>query len=161
MSRSTKIVKKAMATLLDILKLEPFRAVSVQDIIWGYDDPLIKLAKQVLPEGKRVPFDKFGIFVGKNATPSDVYTVLTGKKMLKNFAQISVYAGKSSLGVWGTDECNTIRGSDGTGFPAMLNENSTVYIYQPDFCRPIELVVRNKTMVKHEGFDTLRYKKKV
>jgi hypothetical protein len=157
MAHSTKIVKKAVATLLDILKLQPFTAHTVKEIMWGYDDPLIKLAKQVLPEGKRVPFDKFGLFVGKNATPSDVFTVLTGKENLNDFARITVYAGKNNLGVWKTDACNTIKGSDGTGFPAMLNENSTVYIYQPDFCRPLQLIVSNKEPQSHQGFDTLRF----
>lgn len=156
MGHSTKIVRKAVATILDVLKMEPFAVHSVQEFVWGYDDPLIKLAKGVLPADKRFPYEQFGFFVGKNATPSEVYTVLTGRENLVDFAKIQIYGGKSSLGVWGTDSCNTIKGSDGTGFPSMLHENSTVFIYQPDFCRPVELVVKNRQPQKHDGFETLR-----
>jgi hypothetical protein len=157
MGHSTKIIKKAVSTILDVLKMQPFSKHSVRDLLWGYDDPLIKLAKGVLPQDKRFPFDVFGFFVGKNDTPSDVFTVKTGIENLDDFAAIQIYAGKSNLGVWATDKCNEIKGSDGTGFPAMLSENSTVYVYQPDFCRPLELVVKNKQPQKHEGFETLRY----
>ncbi|ODM93432.1 Scavenger receptor class B member 1, partial [Orchesella cincta] len=157
MPHSPKIVKKAIGTLLDVLKLEPFSVRNVKEILWGYDDPLIKLAKQFLPEGKRPPFDNFGLLIGKNATLSDVFTVLTGKENLEDFARIALYKGQSGLGVWKTDACNELKGSDGTGFPSMLNENSTVYIYQPDFCRPLELVVKNPQPQKHQGFETLRF----
>lgn len=156
MGHSTKIVKKAVSTILDVLKMQPFALRSVKEFIWGYDDPLIKLAKGVLPADKRFPYDQFGFFVGKNNTPSEVYTVMTGRDSLENFARIQIYGGKDNIGVWGTDKCNALKGSDGSGFPAMLNENSTVYVFQPDFCRPLELVVKNKYPQKHEGFETLR-----
>lgn len=158
MGHSTKIVKKAVSTILDVLKMQPFTVHTVREYIWGYDDPLLKLAKGVLPAEKRFPYEQFGFFVGKNNTPSDTYTVMTGQENLNDFAKIQVYAGKDNLGVWKEDQykCNALKGSDGTGFPAMLTENSTVYIYQPDFCRPLELVVKNPQPQKHEGFETLR-----
>lgn len=157
MDKSTKIVKKAVATILDVLKMEAFAVRSVKEFVWGYDDPLIKLAKGVLPADKRFPFDQFGFFVGKNNTPSEVFTVFTGRENLQDFAKIQIYGGKENLGVWGTEACNALTGSDGSGFPAMLNENSSVYIFQSDFCRPIELVVKSRTRQKHEGFETLRF----
>jgi len=157
MGHSTSIVKKAVGTILEVLKMQPFVQHSVKELMWGYDDPLIKLAKGVMPQDKRFPFDSFGFFVGKNNTPSGIFTVKTGREHLDDFAAIQIYAGKDNLGVWSTDKCNKIKGSDGTGFPAMLSENSTVYIYQTDFCRPLELVVKNKQPQKHEGFETLRY----
>ena len=46
MQHSTKIVKKAVSTLLDILKLQPFTAHTVKELMWGYEDPLLKLGKQ-------------------------------------------------------------------------------------------------------------------
>ncbi|XP_035713414.1 scavenger receptor class B member 1 isoform X2 [Folsomia candida] len=157
MGHSTKIVKKAVSTILDVLKMEPFSVHTVKELLWGYDDPLLKLAKGVLPADKRFPYDQFGFFVGKNNTPSEVYTVLTGREELVDFAKIKIYGGKDNLGVWGTPDCNAIKGSDGTGFPAMLTENSTVFIYQPDFCRSLELRVKNRQPQKHEGFETLRF----
>ena len=168
---SSGVAKKAVSTILDILKLQPFNERTVKDMMWGYDDPLLKLGKSVLPEGKRVPFDKFGFFYGKNGTAGPVLTVRTGQEKLADFAKINVWNGKERLSFWKnpneiinpncTDEedddpdvekdpacirvprkddyCNMINGTDATGFPSMLNKNSTLYIFQADLCRSLKL----------------------
>jgi len=185
---SSGVAKKAISTILDILKLQPFNERSVKDIMWGYDDPLLKLGKSVLPEGKRVPFDKFGFFYGKNNTPGNPFTVFTGQEKLADFARINVYNGKEILDFWknpnvlknetcvpseeseendgdeepscvkvrrSDDYCNMINGTDATGFPSMLNENSTLYIFNPDLCRSMKLVYKEN--VKQQDLPALRF----
>ena len=155
MSTATRIVKKAIATLLDILKLEPFTTHTVKELMWGYDDPLIKLGKQVLPEGKRVPYDKFGFFVDKNNTESKVFTVFTGEQSLDDFAAIDVYDGKKKLEFWGSDSCNMLNGTDATGFPSPLTNESDIYIFNQDLCRSLHL--RYNATVHHQGLPAYRY----
>jgi hypothetical protein len=48
---------------------EPFVQLSVSQLMWGYDHPLVKLAKDVLPPERRFPFDDFGFFVGVSSQP--------------------------------------------------------------------------------------------
>ena len=61
---SDLLIQMALGSMLEILQQEPFVPLSVSDILWGYDHPLVKLAKDVLPPERRFPFDDFGFFVG-------------------------------------------------------------------------------------------------
>lgn len=155
-------------------------------MMWGYDDPLLKLGKSILPEGKRVPFDKFGLFYGKNNTAGHVFTVFTGQEKLSDYARIDVWNGKERLDFWNNpyevknenctetdseeedeeenldcirplrddDYCNMINGTDATGFPSMLNENSTIYIFNSDLCQSIHLTY--KEPVKQQEIPAFR-----
>lgn len=53
-----------MASIMDILKIKPFVEVSVGQLLWGYEDPLLKLAKDVVPKEQKLPYDEFGLFYG-------------------------------------------------------------------------------------------------
>lgn len=53
---------------MDILKIKPFVEVSVGQLLWGYEDPLLKLAKDVVPKEQKLPYEEFGLMYGKNST---------------------------------------------------------------------------------------------
>lgn len=57
-----------MASIMDILKIKPFVEVSVGQLLWGYEDPLLKLAKDVVPKEQKLPYEEFGVMYGKNST---------------------------------------------------------------------------------------------
>lgn len=57
-----------MASIMDILKIKPFVEVSVGQLLWGYEDPLLKLAKDVVPKEQKLPYEEFGVLYGKNST---------------------------------------------------------------------------------------------
>lgn len=57
-----------MASIMDILKIKPFVEVSVGQLLWGYEDPLLKLAKDVVPKEQKLPYEEFGLMYGKNST---------------------------------------------------------------------------------------------
>jgi hypothetical protein len=59
-----RLVRLALGSMLDILQQKPFVGLSVRDVLWGYDNPLIKLGNDILPPEEKLPFDKFGIFLG-------------------------------------------------------------------------------------------------
>lgn len=44
-------------------EIKPFVEVTVGQLLWGYDDPLMELAKEMSPDTK-LPFEKFGLLVG-------------------------------------------------------------------------------------------------
>lgn len=64
-----------MASIMDILKIKPFVEVSVGQLLWGYEDPLLKLAKDVVPKEQKLPYDEFGLMYGKNSTSKVVIQV--------------------------------------------------------------------------------------
>ncbi len=61
---ASKTVRLALGSFLEILKQKPFVSLSVRDIVWGHDHPLIKLGNDMLPDGEKLPFNEFGFFVG-------------------------------------------------------------------------------------------------
>lgn len=60
---AARLAKLALSSMLEVLKEQPFVSRSVRDLMWGYEDPLLKIAKDILPPGQRLPYDKFGFFV--------------------------------------------------------------------------------------------------
>lgn len=63
-----RFLRLAMASIMDILKIKPFVEVSVGQLLWGYEDPLLKLAKDVVPKEQKLPYEEFGVLYGKNST---------------------------------------------------------------------------------------------
>lgn len=57
-----------MASIMDILKVKPFVEVTVGQLLWGYEDPLLKLAKDVVPKEQKLPYEEFGLFYGVSDT---------------------------------------------------------------------------------------------
>nr|CAD7578241.1 unnamed protein product [Timema californicum] len=65
---AARFLRLAMASIMDILKIKPFVEVSVHQLLWGYEDPLLKLAKDVVPKDQKLPYDEFGLMYGDPLT---------------------------------------------------------------------------------------------
>ena len=50
--------------MLEVLEKGPFATRNVSDFLWGYEDPLIKMARDIMPPENRLPTDYFGFFYG-------------------------------------------------------------------------------------------------
>lgn len=61
---AARFLRLAMASIMDILKVKPFVEVSVGQLLWGYEDPLLKLAKDVVPKEQKLPYEEFGLLYG-------------------------------------------------------------------------------------------------
>jgi len=61
---AARFLRLAMASIMDILKIKPFVEVTVGQLLWGYDDPLLKLAKDVVPKEQTLPYEEFGLMYG-------------------------------------------------------------------------------------------------
>lgn len=128
-----------MASIMDILKIKPFVEVSVGQLLWGYEDPLLKLAKDVVPKEQKLPYEEFGLMYGKNSTSMDRVTVFTGVEDITKYGIIERYNGRTHLPHWRTEECNRLNGSDGSIFPPHITKNTTLYVYEKDLCRTLPL----------------------
>ncbi|XP_025836742.1 lysosome membrane protein 2 [Agrilus planipennis] len=144
---AARFLRLAMASIMDILKLKPFVEVSVGQLLWGYEDPLLKLAKDVVPKEQKLPYEEFGLMYNKNGTSPDRVTVFTGANDITKYGLIDKYNGKSHLPHWLSDKCNTLLGSDGSIFPPSITKNTTLKIYDKDLCRLLPLVYEKSVMV--------------
>lgn len=137
---AARFLRLAMASIMDILKIKPFVEVSVGQLLWGYDDPLLKLAKDVVPKDQRLPYDQFGLLYGKNSTMPDLYTIFTGAGDITKFGIMDRWNGKNMLGHWTTPECDSIAATDGSIFPPHITRETTLKIFEKDLCRTLPLV---------------------
>ncbi|XP_032672860.1 scavenger receptor class B member 1 isoform X1 [Odontomachus brunneus] len=137
---AARFLRLAMASIMDILKIKPFVEVSVGQLLWGYEDPLLKLAKDVVPKEQKLPYDQFGLLYGKNSTMPDLYTIFTGASDITKFGMLDRWNGKDTLGHWTTQECDSVMGTDGSIFPPHITKQTILKIFDKDLCRTLPLV---------------------
>ncbi|XKL65381.1 hypothetical protein PGB90_008801 [Kerria lacca] len=147
---AARFLRLAMASIMDILKIKPFVEVSVGQLLWGYEDPLLKLAKDVVPKEQKLPYEEFGLLYGKNGTSMDNMTIFTGVEDISKFGLINRFNGKTQLSHWKTDSCNRIDGSDGSIFPPHMDHNTTLYLYDKDLCRLLPLKFQKEVLTYND-----------
>lgn len=136
---AARFLRLAMASIMDILKIKPFVEVTVGQLLWGYEDPLLKLAKDVVPKEQKLPYDEFGLFYGKNGTSNDRITMFTGVDDITSYGIIERYNGRTHMTNWLREDCNRLNGSDGSIFPPHIQKDTTLYVYDKDLCRLLPL----------------------
>lgn len=128
-----------LETILYSLNYKPWTTKTVEELIWGYDEPLFDLARLTLPNPPI--YNKFGLFHDKNTTdgPLPLYTMYTGEGNPYNLSKISLFNGKAHLDFWKNDECNLVQGSDGATFNPYIQKTDTLYFFNDQLCRSIPL----------------------
>lgn len=139
---AARFLRLAMASIMDILRIKPFVEVSIGQLLWGYEDPLLKLAKDVVPKEQKLPYDQFGLLYGKNGTMSDLFTIYTGQEDIGKYGILDNFNGKRSLGHWTASECDSIAGTDGSIFPPRITKETVLKIFDKDLCRALPLVFK-------------------
>lgn len=147
---AARFLRLAMASIMDILKIKPFVEVSVGQLLWGYEDPLLKLAKDVVPKEQKLPYDQFGLMYRKNGTQPDLYTVFTGRGDVTKYGMLERWNGKKGLGHWSTPHCDSVSGTDGSIFPPHITKHTILRVFDKDLCRALPLVfkVRKRDIVE-------------
>ncbi|XP_020294753.1 scavenger receptor class B member 1 [Pseudomyrmex gracilis] len=143
---AARFLRLAMASIMDILKIKPFVEVSVGQLLWGYEDPLLKLAKDVVPKEHKLPYEQFGLLYGKNSTMPDLYTIFTGANDITKFGIMNRWNGKEGLGYWTTPECDSIMGTDGSIFPPHITKQTVLKVFDKDLCRTLPLVFQREVI---------------
>ncbi|CAH0548952.1 unnamed protein product [Brassicogethes aeneus] len=147
---AARFLRLAMASIMDILKIKPFVEVSVGQLLWGYEDPLLKLAKDVVPKEQKLPYEEFGLMYNKNGTSQDVVTMFTGGNDITKYGLIDNFNGHSKLPHYKTDKCNSLAGSDGSIFPPHMTKNTTIHVYDKDLCRILPLVYEKDVVASND-----------
>ncbi|CAG9577041.1 unnamed protein product [Danaus chrysippus] len=135
-------------------RAKPFVHVTAEQLVFGYDDPLVTLAHYFYPKGKR-PNTQMGLLLARNGTLEEVSTIHTGEDM-GNFGYLDRINGMDHLPHWSDKPCNDIRASEGSFFPPRLStKEDTVYIYDKDLCRILPFTYRKDVYI--DGIQTGLY----
>ncbi|KAM4635702.1 lysosome membrane protein 2c [Polymixia lowei] len=121
-----------------------FTTRTVGELLWGYEDGLLKALKVLDPELD----DVFGLFYKTNATNDGDYVFFTGQQDYKDFARVDTWNGESSVQWWTTDECNMINGTNGASFHPVINKSETLYMFSSDLCRSLYALYVDDVSVK-------------
>ena len=115
---------------------------SIKEVLWGYEEPLVVGATMVLPEDEiKVP-GHFGLLAGRNMSSEGEYTTWGGGGQggLGDLGRVTAWKGQRRFHAWKTEECNAVRGGEGSQFPPGLTRQSRPSIFVPALCRPLDLV---------------------
>ncbi|KAL4004813.1 tudor domain-containing protein 1/4/6/7 [Sarotherodon galilaeus] len=121
-----------------------FTTRTVGELLWGYEDGLLKALKVLRPDLD----DVFGLFYKNNASNDGEYVFLTGQQNSRDFSRVDTWKGESSLNWWTSDECNMINGTIGTSFHPVITKNDMLYIFSSDLCRSLYAVYAEDVTVK-------------
>lgn len=140
------IVKATLSLFLRVMTdMTPFKTVTAQELVFGYDDTLTSLANRYFPKGKRPP-KKMGLFLGRNGTLNEISTIYTGHTGMHQFGVMDKLNGLDHLPYWDSAPCNSIAASEGSFFPPRAFTNSdVVHVYDKDLCRIWPLRYRHDT----------------
>ncbi|XP_059213940.1 lysosome membrane protein 2c [Centropristis striata] len=117
---------------------------TVAELLWGYEDELLKTLKKFKPSLD----DVFGLFYKSNATNDGEYVFFTGQQNYKDFARVDTWRGTSNLSWWTTDECNMINGTNGASFHPVITKNESLYMFSSDLCRSLYAEYEGDVTVK-------------
>ncbi|KAK5851936.1 hypothetical protein PBY51_023449 [Eleginops maclovinus] len=121
-----------------------FTTRTVGELLWGYEDPLLKALKLLKPDLD----DVFGLFYKTNASNDGEYVFFTGQQDYKDFARVDTWKGESTLNWWTSDECNMINGTNGGSFHPVITKNESLYMFSSDLCRSLYALYEEDVIVK-------------
>ncbi|XP_018561595.1 scavenger receptor class B member 1-like [Anoplophora glabripennis] len=163
---------------------EPVLDLTVDEFLWGYEDKLVTVANQFLPNW--IDFGTFGLLerlISRDNTNEVTISVepdkhkskfdylLTDDEQNSQF-HIVRWNGLPGLKEWGYDpsqedentnttkKCQLVEGAfDGTIFPKHLKKDFAPTIFRKAFCRPVEMEFVEESTTA-QGFRSYNYKLK-
>ncbi|KAK3926482.1 Scavenger receptor class B member 1 [Frankliniella fusca] len=144
-SSSFPLVQFVVSTGARTLGLKPFVSLTADQLLFGYDDTLVKLAHNLFPRHLR-PQAQMGLLLGRNGTLDEVSTLHTGQEGMDKFGYIDTLNGRKDLPYWKSPPCNAITASEGSVWPPRaVTGSDTVAVYDKDLCRVLPLQRRGSS----------------
>lgn len=88
--KENKLVANLISAYMRANGIGLFSTHTVGELLWGYEDGLLKALKVVEPELD----DFFGLFYKNNASNDGQYMFFTGQQNYKDFARVDTWNGK-------------------------------------------------------------------
>ncbi|XP_015122216.1 scavenger receptor class B member 1 [Diachasma alloeum] len=136
------VINMGLSMFISGMNQKPFVPVTAQELVFGYDDPLVTLAHRFFPKARR-PMSQMGLLLGRNGTLNEVSTIFTGHTDMKEFGLINRLNGLDRLPFWSDEPCNSISASEGSFFPPRDSTGEDiVHVYDKDLCRVLPMQYR-------------------
>lgn len=136
-----------------------FIELTMKELMWGYEDKLLKYVNQTLQKYKQFNLghvdDHFGFFYQRNGSDNGIFKINTGEKDVSNLALIETWNNQTKLNYWPTPWSNMLNGTDGTIFHPFIEKTDQLYFFNTDMCRSIYLTYKEDSSVK--GIDTYKF----
>ncbi|XP_041358901.1 platelet glycoprotein 4-like [Gigantopelta aegis] len=135
-----------------------FKVVSVHDILYGYEDPLLKFVSQdIMGLFNMSHFldPNFGLMYKWNGSDDGVYNVYTGSDDIFRAGFIDKWNYFKTLSFWSGKYANMINGSDGEFFGPFVDSSKDMLFYSSQACR--SLLVKYQYTHSIKGIDVYRY----
>ncbi|XP_034947264.1 scavenger receptor class B member 1 [Chelonus insularis] len=137
-----RLLNFGLSMFISGLNQKPFVPVTAQQLVFGYDDPLVSIAHRFFPKARR-PMHQMGLLLARNGTLDEVSTIFTGHTDMKQFGLINRINGLDRLPYWEEEPCNSITASEGSFFPPRESTGAdVVHVYDKDLCRVLPLQYR-------------------
>ncbi|KAM4527349.1 lysosome membrane protein 2-like isoform 1-T1 [Odontesthes bonariensis] len=137
--------KSTMVSIwMNSLRSGLFTTRTVDELLWGYEDPLLARVASSNPEVEKV----FGLMYKKNGSNDGEFVFHTGEQNYLDYGRIETWKGQRQVNFWSSNESNSIVGSDGGAFHPLLDKNERIYVFTPDLCRTIYMEFEKDVMVK-------------
>ncbi|KAI3362214.1 hypothetical protein L3Q82_012544 [Scortum barcoo] len=122
---------------MNSLKSGLFTTLTVDELLWGYEDALLARIAPTNPEVEK-----------KNGSNDGEFVYHTGKQNYMDYGRVETWKDQSKLTFWNSNQSNSINGSDGSAFHPMLSKDERIYIFTPDLCRSIYMEFEKDVEVK-------------
>lgn len=110
-----------------------FTTRSVEELLWGYKDPLLARLAPTNPDVD----EYFGLMLKKNGTNDGEFVYHTGAMDHMDYGRVESWRGESKLSFWTSEQSNMINGTDGSAFHPLLSKKERLYVFTSDLCRSI------------------------
>ncbi|XP_037121326.1 lysosome membrane protein 2-like [Syngnathus acus] len=141
----------ALSVMMTSVKSELFTTRTVDELLWGYEDPLLTRVAVSKPEVETT----FGLMYKKNGSNDGEFIFHTGEQNYLDYGRVETWKGQSQLTFWNSNQSNSINGSDGSAFHPLLKKNERIYIFTPDLCRSIHMEFEKDVEVR--GIPAFRF----
>lgn len=146
-----------VSLLFDAFKEKLFSRRKVNDLLWGYPDPILQEYLDFIEKHHLNFLPKMNPYIAlqPNNSFSGWTQVHTGAHSISELEAWTEWKGKSDVGVWKTPYGNMINGTDGTQFAPGTSSLDTLYVFVTNLCRSLYLTYQ--TSVKVQGISALKY----
>ncbi|XP_026533018.1 platelet glycoprotein 4-like [Notechis scutatus] len=127
--------------LIQLSKSKLLQTRTVKEILWGYEDPFLKLIP--LPNIDNI----VGVFYPLNKTFDGPYQIYNGKDDINKVGIIQSYKNNRTVDYW-ESYCGMVNGTDGASFHPFISKSEELYFFSSDICRSMFVTFESEKTVK-------------
>ncbi|XP_069043493.1 lysosome membrane protein 2a isoform X1 [Lepisosteus oculatus] len=142
--KSSFLLSSMVSLWMASIGVEMFMTRTVNEILWGFKDPLLSRLKPFKPEVE----EYFGLMYKKNGSSEGEFVFHTGEEDYRDYGKIATWNGQSTMQWWSSNQSNMINGTDGGAFHPLISKNESLFIFAADLCRSIHVDFEKDVEVK-------------